>query len=518
MRAAILPLLIGIAPVFALACSSSAGVAPDAGSSSSSGGGSGSSSGGNNDGGPQSGAFTQYSPVGCSYSYSPPSRLNFQNLAYDDQSPVSATAGVPERVRLGLGGGVTKGQAGYADPTTSAAFTWETSESNHAAKVKLGTSATSMTTVQAGYTWTTPASLGPAANMHEVHVCGLQPGTQYFYQVGGGPSASEVWSATQTFMTETSSGTVSIGIFGDARDNVSVWQLVHKRMKEAAVGMMLVPGDVILTGADEGEYVTWLDSIWKDPSDSSKFLTLGQQIILPVNGNHENDTPDSFGAWALPGVAGDTYAETYASFDVGAVHFVLVDDQQISTVGGGNSSPEATAQLAWLDGDLKAADADRKNHPFIVVLSHRGIFSTSNHAGDGDVLNTRGQLAPLFDKYKVDLSINGHDHEYERSKPLHAGNPASGAPVVGAGTVYVINAGAGADPYAINSSPQSYSSGVQVTFCGGGAACSTSPYVGTYSIFSVSPTSLKMTAYGMKLSSTSYMDDTVIDTLTMTPQ
>src|ERR1035441_1217957 len=109
MRAAILPLLIGIAPVFALACSSSAGVAPDAGSSSSSGGGSGSSSGGNNDGGPQSGAFTQYSPVGCSYSYSPPSGLNFQNLAYDDQSPVSATAGVPERVRLGLGGGVTKG-------------------------------------------------------------------------------------------------------------------------------------------------------------------------------------------------------------------------------------------------------------------------------------------------------------------------------------------------------------------------------------------------------------------------
>jgi hypothetical protein len=118
----------------------------------------------------------------------------------------------------------------------------------------------------------------------------------------------------------------------------------------------------------------------------------------------------------------------------------------------------------------------------------------------------------------VDLAVNGHDHEYERSKPLHAGTPPTGAPTVGAGTQYIINAGAGADPYAINSSPQAYSSGVQVAFCGGGAACSTSPYVGLYSIFTLSQGSVKVTVYGLKLSSTSYMDDTVIDTITLTPQ
>jgi hypothetical protein len=241
-------------------------------------------------------------------------------------------------------------------------------------------------------------------------------------------------------------------------------------------------------------------------------------MILPIDGNHESDSSESFSNWAIPAAAGDKYNKTYDSFEVGSVHFVMIDDQQISTVSSGSSNAQATAQTTWLDADLAAARADKANHPFIVALSHRGMFSTSNHAGDSDVLNTRGVLAPIYDKYSVDLAMNGHDHEYERSKPLHAGSPASGAPVVGSGTQYIISAGAGADPYAINSSPQSYSSGVQVSFCGGGTACGSSPYIGNYTVFTISPTSLKVTVYGLKPSATSYMDDTVIDTITLTPQ
>jgi hypothetical protein len=146
------------------------------------------------------------------------------------------------------------------------------------------------------------------------------------------------------------------------------------------------------------------------------------------------------------------------------------------------------------------------------------MFSTSYHAGDSDVLTTRGVLAPIYDQYKVDLDINGHDHEYERSKPLHAGNPPNGAPVVGSGTTYIINAGAGADPYAINSSPQSYSSGVQQAFCGGGTACNTSPYIGLYAFLTATKTTLTLTSYGLKASSTSIADDTVIDTVTLQAQ
>jgi predicted phosphodiesterase len=331
-----------------------------------------------------------------------------------------------------------------------------------------------------------------------------------------------VWSKTQSFTTPDASGTVSIGVLGDARDTLATWQLVNHRMRDAGVALQLIDGDVVLAGAEEAIYQQWLDGVWQDGTTSTGFLTLGQQMMLAINGNHENDVSNSFSNWALPGVAGDAYAETYASFDLGSVHFVMLDDNSISTLSPGTTVPEASAQLAWLDADLKAASADRANHPFIVAMNHRGVFSTSLHSGETDVLATRAALAPLFDKYKVDLVINGHDHEYERSKPLKANtsDPRSNMVTVGPpGTTYVVCAGAGAAPYAVNSNPQSYSSGVQVKFCQQGmAGCTSSDKVGAYTILEASPASLKMTAYALVPSATTQMDDPVIDTLTLTPQ
>ena len=92
----------------------------------------------------------------------------------------------------------------------------------------------------------------------------------------------------------------------------------------------------------------------------------------------------------------------------------------------------------------------------MLVVHHRGLYTTSKHADDTDVLDLRKTLAPIFDAHHVDLVINGHDHAFERSKPLRAGVDPRGAPTLvaaGQGTVYVVNAGAGADAYAIADAP-----------------------------------------------------------------
>jgi hypothetical protein len=459
--------------------------------------------GGGDDGGT---AAQSYAPQGCAYTYTAPSTLNYQGWGPDDTGAVDPTNGVPQRVRVGLGGATTKGQPGYADPTTSAAFTWETAEANHAAKVKIGTSAASLTQVQQGVAWTATV-LGAQAYFHEVHVCGLTAGTTYFYQVGGGPTGQEIWSATQSFTTMPASGNVTVGLFGDARDKKATWQAVHLRMRDAGVMLSLVGGDVVDIGSLETLYSDWLDAIWKDPNDSTKFLTLGQQYILPINGNHENDTAFSFANWAIPGDG--PYAETYASFDVGAAHVTMIDDEQIAVAPTGD---EAKAQLAWVDSDLKAAAADRTAHPFIVVISHRGLFSTSLHSTDTDVIAARGALVPIFDKYAVSLVVNGHDHEYERSVPINAGSPATGDPAPNAqGTTYVICAGAGADPYAVGTAAISW----RATKTGFGSNASPA-YIGTYSLLTISPAQLTLKAYGMNASATTVAGDDVIDTVTLT--
>jgi hypothetical protein len=190
--------------------------------------------------------------------------------------------------------------------------------------------------------------------------------------------------------------------------------------------------------------------------------------------------------------------------DIGNTHFVMVDDQFAQLQTDVTQEPAATI-LSWLDADLNRANQNRAKVPFIAVLDHRGLFSTSNHAQDPDVLAARGALAPIFDKYAVDIVFNGHDHEYERSNPLKAGSPPSGDPVVGSGTTYVICAGAGADPYAIGKFQAPYTL-KQVAF-GGGTA-----YIGTYGVLTLSGNTLKLDAYGLKASGT----DDVIDTFTLT--
>ncbi|HEY2517230.1 MAG TPA: fibronectin type III domain-containing protein, partial [Polyangiaceae bacterium] len=372
-----------------------------------------------------------YAPKGCPYGFTPPAGTPFTDFALDDTTAPAAGVGTPIRVRVGLGGGTTKGQPDYADPTTSAAILWETSGATTNAKVRYGTDPSSLTSVQAGYVYTSPppqvgfGTSDPPGYFHQVDVCGLTPGTTYYYQVGGGASGSEVWSATQSFATVPAAGTkMTVGVFGDARDTLSTWQLVHQRMRGAAPNLMLVSGDIVDLGTEESLFAQWLDAIWKDPSDAggTGFFTLGQFMMIPIAGNHENDSSQFYGNFAIPGGSGQ-YAKQFASFDVGNTHFVMVDDQQIAEYA---TSDAAAADLAWLDSDLKAANADRTAHPFIVVISHRGLFSTSNHATDFDVIQARSTMAPLFDKYHVDLVMNGHDHEYERTKPITAGNPPTG--------------------------------------------------------------------------------------------
>lgn len=534
--------LLGAAVPLSASCSS--GQAPaqgDSGAGSSGMGGSGGTSGSGGSGGTMGtsdeggGSISCgtgcYAPVGCGYQVAPPESSNrslgYTNFSVDTSTAVGSTTGAaPQRVRLGLGGGTTAGQAGYADPTTSMAFTWETTEQDTDAKVQIGTSSGSLTDTYAGYVFSL-SSLGTTLNMHEVHVCGLKPGTTYYYHVGGGAPTKEVWGATQSFTTVPATGSIKIGAYGDARDSVAVWQTVNAKIKAHDVAMSVMSGDVVLLGSAESEWAQWFDAIWDQSSEMAAmgmsggmgvspqpgFLTLGEQLILPIAGNHEDESAVFYANFALPGT-GD-WAETYASFNAGNTHFVLFDDSPLASASSASSlPPEAMAQVAWLDADLAAAAKDRTNHPFIVFVSHRGMYSTSNHSADPDVLIVRSVIAPILAKYTVDLVLNGHDHEYERSVALtpNTSNPASNTVNVQSdatkGTTYVINAGAGASAYSINSL-----SGTQNYRAKSWEFDFSTAYVGCYGILELDGNTLTLTEYGVKGSASS---DDVIDTLKLT--
>ena len=95
---------------------------------------------------------------------------------------------------------------------------------------------------------------------------------------------------------------------------------------------------------------------------------------------------------------------------MGLEESVFYVDVQGLRIVGLNSNEEQEMQAAWLEEILQ-------NNPnrWTIVTHHHPIHSTSR-GRDNEHLRRLWQ--PLYDKYKVDLVLQGHDHSYGRSGPL----------------------------------------------------------------------------------------------------
>ncbi len=91
----------------------------------------------------------------------------------------------------------------------------------------------------------------------------------------------------------------------------------------------------------------------------------------------------------------------YYTFEENSVAFFALDT---------NSNADWTTQLSWLEKELKASKATWK-----VVFGHHPIYSAGHYGNTPEFIKT---LAPLFKRYGVNLYLNGHEHNYERTKPI----------------------------------------------------------------------------------------------------
>jgi acid phosphatase type 7 len=103
------------------------------------------------------------------------------------------------------------------------------------------------------------------------------------------------------------------------------------------------------------------------------------------------------------------------------VHFVGLDTEQIGA-----------DQAAWLEADLTA-----NRLPWTIVFAHRPPFSSGEHGGSGDF---QREFVPILRKHHVDLVLSGHEHDYERFKPID-------------GVVYVVSGGGGRGTRPVGSGP-----------------------------------------------------------------
>lgn len=142
--------------------------------------------------------------------------------------------------------------------------------------------------------------------------------------------------------------------------------------------------------------------------------TVNSQIknlqIFHTMGNHDNDfqTRSDYDA-AVKYV--DQICPTYYSFNIGKVHYVVMDDIDCSSYDGSTSRNYVTSlsaeQLDWLAKDLSYV---AKTTP-VVVAMHAQVFypTTSGFKIDHDQVNTL-RLFDILDGYTVRF-VTGHTHK-----------------------------------------------------------------------------------------------------------
>lgn len=107
------------------------------------------------------------------------------------------------------------------------------------------------------------------------------------------------------------------------------------------------------------------------------------------------------------------------------------------------------AQWRWLDRTLADAARDTTLAWTVVVLHHPLYSHAVGLSGHGSSGPLREAVEPLLLRHGVDLVLAGHDHHYERSRPVREGRPA--AP--GCGPVHLVTGGGGASRYARSVAP-----------------------------------------------------------------
>ncbi|MFP2909335.1 metallophosphoesterase [Pyxidicoccus sp. 3LFB2] len=265
---------------------------------------------------------------------------------------------------------------------------------------------------------------------HAVVLTGLKPGTEYTYVV----DACGKTTPAKRFRTAPTPGTRSVHFtaVGDFGTGGTDQKQVAAAMLKARPELFVALGDNAYSSGTESEIQTNLFAPMAELlSEVPLFASLGNHEYVTNQGQPYLDN------LYLPS-NNPANSERYYSFDWGHVHFVALDSN--CAIGLASSDRCAlAAQKAWLEKDLAGTQ-----QPWKVVFFHHPPWSSGEH---GSQLAMRRNFAPLFEKYGVDLVLTGHDHNYERSKPMK-GDAVAGSSELGVPYLVVGGGGASLRPFA----------------------------------------------------------------------
>ena len=317
------------------------------------------------------------------------------------------------------------------DPASTQAVTWRTDPTVATPQAQIAEAqggpqfTAEAITVPALRSTPVASDLGFPSLFHTVNFESLAPDTKYLYRVGDGAN----WSEWIEFTTAPEDPEPFSFIYvGDAQNDVHQhWSRVIRRAysDRPEADLIVHAGDLVNTSTSDKEWGEWFWAAgWID----------GMVRSIATPGNHEYSgpvlSPYFRPQFAFPDNGPQGEGPLYDAL-AGTVYYI--DYQDVRFISLNSNSVAAAADTAqWWDIQAQWLESVLAENPnkWTVVTFHHPVFSNSP---DRNNPGLRDAWRPLFEKYGVDLVLQGHDHSYAR------GNIPNGASVQSAGTVYVVS-------------------------------------------------------------------------------
>ncbi|WP_299537267.1 metallophosphoesterase [Ulvibacterium sp.] len=336
----------------------------------------------------------------------------------------------PDRIVLNLG----------EDPATSASVTWRTIPEIETAFAEIAEAtgapkfwrnAKTLKAITTNFDGSKVLTAGFISHYHSATFSNLLPDTVYAYRVGDGKR----WSEWIQFRTASRSTTEPFSFLyvGDTQNFIlELWsRLIREGYKKAPNASFIIhAGDLVNNAHREQEWQEWFDAGGWIHSSLPSFPVPGNHEYRPLNAEEEKKGTRSLSAqwnhqFTLPENGPEGLEET-----------AYYMDYQDTRIIGLNTNVEHEKQATWLEEILSKTTQKWK-----VVTFHHPLFSASSNRDNTEL---RELLKPIFDKYHVDLVLQGHDHSYARGRVSPGENTLDGVNLRDrTGTVYVVSVSGG---------------------------------------------------------------------------
>lgn len=264
---------------------------------------------------------------------------------------------------------------------------------------------------------------------HTLPLYGLIPNTKFCYTI-------YVENSTKTGVQEGVSGEFStlytperkilnflvIGNTSDAAEQSTneIKDKIAAAMESYDADFIIHTGDIVSTGANEDSGREFFTPFRGPISKAALLIALGEDEYGPNRADKSGRGFLKANYRKIHTMPWSRGTPSYYYVDTANARIIFIDTNNVYGVIDAPALTAKSTQYEWLRSALSSAGSDK----WKIVVMHHPVYSSGK---EEDKLSSF--LAPLFEAYRVNLVIQGHQGAYERTKPIVKGAPARSGPI-----------------------------------------------------------------------------------------